>query len=242
MTPIVLVPGLLCTAEVFASQLPALWSIGPVTVANTLDGETLPEIAANILACAPRTFALAGISMGGYICLEIVRQAPERVFKLALLDTSARPDTPAQTAQRRALIARAQAGDASDFETLAGEAFGATLHPAHRGDPALRAIGRRMASAIGLAGFARQTQAVIARGDSRPHLAGIAVATLVLVGDSDPLTPPECSAEIAKAIPHALLVEVPQCGHASTLEQPERVTLALVDWLSGGARSGSGNA
>src|SRR4051794_28223718 len=102
MTPTVLVPGLLCSAEVFGPQIAALWPHGPVTVASTLEGDTIAAIAAAIVAAAPPRFALAGISMGGLICLEIMRQAPERVIKLALLDTSARPDTPEQTAQRRA--------------------------------------------------------------------------------------------------------------------------------------------
>src|ERR1700730_4786503 len=106
MTPIVLVPGMLCTTEIFASQIAALWPYGSVTVASTLEGETIAEMAAAILAAAPPRFALAGISMCGYIELEIMRQAPERVIKLALLDTEARADTPAQTAQRRALLAQ----------------------------------------------------------------------------------------------------------------------------------------
>ena len=111
MTPIVLVPGLLCSAEIFAAQAIALWPYGPVTIASTLEGGTMAEMAAAILAAAPPRFALAGISMGGYVCLEIMRQAPERVEKLALLDTSARPDTPDQTAVRRERLARAKAGE-----------------------------------------------------------------------------------------------------------------------------------
>src|ERR1700733_4137734 len=99
MQPIVLVPGLLCSAEVFVPQVAALWPFGPVTVASTLEGKTMSEIAAAILATAPPSFALAGISMGGYICFEILRQAPERILKLALLDTSARPDTAEQSKQ-----------------------------------------------------------------------------------------------------------------------------------------------
>ena len=99
MTPIVFVPGLLCSAEVFAPQVAAMWPYGPVTIASTLDCKTVPEMAAAILAAAPPRFALAGISMGGYICFEIMRQAPERVIKLALLNTSARPDTPTSIAR-----------------------------------------------------------------------------------------------------------------------------------------------
>jgi len=166
--------------------------------------------------------------MGGYICFEILRQAPDRVLKLALLDTSARPDRPEQTEQRRALVARARSGD---FEALIAEVLTAILHPAHRDDPALREINVRMGLSVGLEGMARQQAAVIARVDSRPGLAAISVPTLVLVGDSDPLTPPEQAEEMAAAIAHSRLVVVPECGHASTLEQPDAVSRALLEWI-----------
>lgn len=228
MTPIVLVPGLLCTSEVFSPQVAALWPYGPVTIASTLEGETIAGIATTILDSAPPRFALSGISMGGYICLEIMRQAPERVSRLALLNTSARPDTPDQTAQRRALIAQA---NHEDFEALLTQVYGAILHPAHQGDPVLRATNVRMGLTVGIDGMARQLEACIGRSDSRPSLLTITVPTLVLVGDSDPLMPPEHSREIAAAIPGAQLVVVENCGHASTLEQPEAVNRALLEWL-----------
>jgi pimeloyl-ACP methyl ester carboxylesterase len=230
MTPIVLVPGLLCTAEMFAPQIPMLWARGPVTVASTLEGETMAEIAAAILQSAPPQFALVGISMGGYICLEIMRQAPERVLKLALLDTSARADTPEQITQRRSLLAQGQRGD---FERFLGRVLTAILHPAHQKDTRLREINVRMGATVGLDGFMRQTEATIRRMDSRPTLADIRVPTLVLVGEQDALTPPDRSKEIASAIPDARLVVVPECGHASTLEQPEAVNRALLEWLDG---------
>ncbi len=170
MTPILLVPGLLCTAEVFHPQISALWPYGPVTVASTHEGDTIPEMAARILAASPLRFALAGISMGGYICLEIMRLAPQRVTKLALIDTSARPDTPEQSKGRRALVEKARTGD---FEALVTTVLAALLHPAHQHDLALRAIHVRMARTIGIEGLARQTEAVIARADSRPSLRAI---------------------------------------------------------------------
>ena len=230
MIPIVLVPGLLCTAELFAPQVAALWPYGPVTVAFTLEGRTMAEMAAAILEAAPPRFALAGISMGGYLSFEIMRQAPERVVKLALLDTSPLPDTPEQTAQRRALVAGALAGE---FAALLKPGLISMLHPAHREDPALRAVQMRMAVTVGVDGFARQTEAVIGRSDSRPGLATISVPTLVLVGDADPLTPPERAEEMVALIPRARLMVVPECGHASTLEQPEAVNHALVEWITG---------
>ena len=230
MAPIVLIPGLLCTAEVFAPQIAALWPYGPVTIASTLEGKTMAEMAASILATAPPRFALVGISMGGYISLEIMRQAPERVIKLALLNTSARPDTPAQIRQRRTLVAQARN---SDFKALLTLALRGVLHMAHRDDLALSEITVRMGLAVGVDGLARQVEAIVARIDSRPSLATISVPTLVLVGDRDILTPPDRSEELAAGIPNARLAVVPECGHASTLEQPEGVNRALIEWITG---------
>jgi pimeloyl-ACP methyl ester carboxylesterase len=236
MTPIVFVPGLLCTAEIFAPQLAALWPYGPVAVASTLEGDSIAAMAAAVLAAAPPRFALAGISMGGYVGFEILRQAPERVAGLALLSTSARPDRPEQSAQRRALVERARGGD---FRGVVAGLPDLLLHPDHRRDPALRETLVRMGLAVGVEAFARQQEAIIGRPDSRPGLAAVGVPTLVLVGQDDPLTPPDCAAEMAQAVPHARLVQVPHCGHASTLEQPAAVNLALAEWagaVDAGAR------
>jgi pimeloyl-ACP methyl ester carboxylesterase len=198
-------------------------------IASTLADKTMAEMAASILATAPPRFALIGISMGGYVSLEIMRQAPERVIKLALLSTSARPDSPAQIRQRRSLVALARA---RDFRTTLAQALGAILHLTHRGDPALSELTVRMGLVVGIDGLARQVEAIIGRIDSRPSLSAISVPTLVLVGEDDTLTPLERSEELAAGIPNARLVVVPQCGHASTLEQPEAVNLALIEWIS----------
>lgn len=229
MQPIVLIPGFLCTAEVFSPQIAALWPFGPVTVASTLQGKTIAEIAASILASAPPSFALAGFSMGGYICLEIIRQAPERVKKLALLNSSAYPDSPEQIEQRRGWVDKI---NKTNFEFLMASAIKAALHPAHREDKELAEINLRMARVVGLEGFEQQTEAVISRKDSRPILQNIAVPTLVLTSDTDLLMPLEHSREMAETIPGARLVVIEKCGHDSTLEQPEAVNQALVEWIT----------
>ncbi len=228
MTPILLVPGLICTADLFTPQLPDLWSYGPVTVASTLEGETIADMAAAILRDAPPRFALGGLSMGGYIALEILRQAPERVTKLALLDTSARPDTPEATERRRGQIARAADGE---YEAVMAGILPNLLHPDHRDDTALIERMARMGRVVGPDGFTRQQRAISGRIDSRPSLSAINVPTIVLVGDQDGVTPPETASEMADAIPGAHLVIAPDAGHISTLEQPEAVTSALVAWL-----------
>lgn len=230
MTPMLLVPGLLCSDEIFAPQLPALWPRGPLTIANTLAGETLAEIAAKILAHAPPTFALAGVSMGGYLAFEILRQAPERVSRLALICTSARPDTPEQAAARRKMVSQARAVGFERFCALGADAL---THPSRKGDPALNALSMRMGLVVGLEAFARQTEAVIGRPDSRPLLASIAVPTSIMVGDADPLTPMALSEEMAALIPGARLSIARDCGHVITHERPEMVNAALADLLDG---------
>jgi pimeloyl-ACP methyl ester carboxylesterase len=220
---------MLCTAEVFAPQIAALWSHGPVMVASTLEGETIGAMATTILAAAPPRFALAGISMGGHICLEMMRQAPGRVMRLALLNTAAHADTSEQVARRRALVTRARS---ENFETLMERIVRGLLHPAHQENAALLRVMVRMGLTVGVEGMARQTAAICARVDSLPALASIQVPTVVLAGDSDPLIPFEHTAQTAEAIPEARLVVVPQCGHGSTLEQPEVVNRVLCEWLA----------
>lgn len=231
MIPVVLVPGLLCSPEIWKPQLEALWPYGSVQVASTLGASTMTGIAARILESAPPRFQLAGISLGGYLCFEILRLAPERVERLALLDTSARPDSAGQSAGRRDMLAAA----AVDYVTTAVNGLTAVVAADRQHDPALRAINERMAHTVGLEGFTSQTEAAIARPDSRPTLADITVPTLVLVGEVDALTPPALSEEIAEGIPDSELVIVPRSGHASTLEEPDFVNDQLVRWFAGTA-------
>lgn len=227
--PIVCIPGLGCSPRLYADQLPHLWSVGPVMVAQHTAHDRIDALARAILAAAPARFALLGLSMGGYLSFEILRQAPERVAKLALLDTSARPDTPEQTDSRRMQIRLAATTPARD---LMDAMFPRLVHRSRHADVRLREIFRLMADEVGAAGYARQQTAIIGRPDSRPLLGAIRCPTLVLVGDGDELTPPAIAAEIAHGIAGAHLVTVPECGHASTLERPAQVTAALMEWLT----------
>lgn len=185
-------------------------------------------MARSILAAAPARFALIGLSMGGYLSFEIMRLAPERVAKLALLDTSARPESAAQSENRR--VQMALAGQGRLIEAV-DSSFPRQVHPSRRDDTTLRATFRLMAEETGAAAYIRQQTAIMGRADSRPGLGGIRCPTLVLVGDSDELTPPEAAREIAAGIAGSRFVEVPRCGHVSTLEQPAAVTRALIEWL-----------
>jgi pimeloyl-ACP methyl ester carboxylesterase len=226
--PILLIPGLLASPRLFEAQIPELWRFGPVTIADHTRDDSMTAIARRILVGAPPRFALAGLSMGGYVAFEILRQAPARIARLALLDTSARPDTPEQSAARSEQVVLAAAGR---LDEVVEAQFPRLVHTAQRGDTRLRAVVRQMAQEVGADAFARQQKATMNRADSRPRLEAIRVPTLVLVGDGDQLTPPERAGEMAQAIPDARLVTVPGSGHLSTLERPREVTQALIEWL-----------
>jgi len=224
----VLIPGLLCTPRLYAEQLPALWRCGPVMIADHTRDDAMAAIAARILGTAPARFALVGLSMGGYIAFEIMRQAPDRVAKLALLDTGARADTPEQSERRSRLIELAQKGRFVEIPDLLFPLF---VHRNHQADASLKHVVRVMAQETGVETFMRQQRAIMGRPDSRPGLAAIRCPTLVLVGEGDELTPPALALEIADGIAGAHLVVVPESGHLSTLEQSAAVSKALVEWL-----------
>jgi len=228
--PVVLVPGLNCSARLYAAQIPALWRFGPIMVAAHTRDDSMAAIARRVLEEAPRRFALAGLSMGGYVALEIIRQAAERVAKLALLDTNARDDSPEAQERRRANIALAESGR---FDEAIELVWPLLVHPDRHHDALLKQIHVAMCHDVGAEAYIRQQRAILTRADSRPFLSAIDCPTLVLVGEQDALTPPFLSEEIAAGIAGAKLVKVPHCGHLSTLEQPDVVNTALVEWMSG---------
>jgi len=226
--PVILVAGLNCSARLYAEQVPALWQCGPVTIADHRRDDSMAAMARRILANAPPRFALAGLSMGGYIAFEVMRQAADRVAKLALLDTGARAEVPERTEARRPLIALARRGRLAE---ITDDQFPLLVHRKRHGDQALKAIVRAMNEETGADAYIRQQEAIMSRPDSRPTLGMIDCPTLVLVGDDDQLTPPELAREMANGIRGAQLVIVPESGHLSTLEQPQAVTKALVEWM-----------
>jgi len=227
--PVLLVPGLMCSPRLFSDQIPALWRFGPIAVADHTRDDSMGAIARRILSMAPPSFVLVGLSMGGYIALELLRQAPDRILKLALLDTAAGPDTPEQSERRCALIELAEHGRYCQIPDLL---FPRLVHSSRQDNEALRQTLHLMAEETGYEAFVRQQRAIMTRTDSRPGLGTISCPTLVLVGDSDQVTPPDCADEIVASIPNAQLMVVRQCGHLSTLEQPDRVTRVLVEFLA----------
>jgi pimeloyl-ACP methyl ester carboxylesterase len=225
----VLVPGLLCSARLYAEQLPALWRLGSFSIADHRRDVDLPGIDRRLLAAAPPRFALVGLSMGGYIAFEVLRQAPERVQRLVLLDTTARGETPEQTRNRRVLIELAQNGD---FAQVPDRLFPLYVHRRRHSDAGLRELLRTMSEETGAEAFVRQETAILQRPDSRAGLSAIRCRTTVIVGDGDELTPPDRAQEIAAAVPNAQLEVIAACGHLSTVEQPKAVSAALEAWLS----------
>jgi pimeloyl-ACP methyl ester carboxylesterase len=226
--PILLVPGLVSSPRIFAPIVPALWRLGPVMIANHVRDDNIGAIARRILAEGPPRFALAGHSMGGYIAFEIMRQAPDRVAKLALINTQARADTPEATERRRGMMARARSGQ---YRAVLDELFPGFVHPSRRDDASLRQLVYDMGDDVGVNGFVRQQTAMIGRPDSRPALAWIKCPTLVLTGDEDNTIPNSLSKEMADGIHGAKLVILKNCGHLPQPEQPEAAAEALVEWL-----------
>ncbi|MBA2492786.1 MAG: alpha/beta fold hydrolase [Gammaproteobacteria bacterium] len=229
---VILIPGLLNTEDLWRDQVKALTGLGDISATSEhRKFDNMNAIAGVILKQAPARFALAGLSMGGYVAFEMLRQAPERVTKLALLDTSPRPDTPEKAAQRRETIRFAgEYGLKRVLETMRPN----LLHPKHANDPAIVTRLARMAARVGVDGFARQQTAIMNRADSRPLLPEIRCSTLVLCGREDALTPPEVAGEMVDKIPNSRLVIIEECGHLSAIEQPEQVTAAMRAWLKGG--------
>ena len=227
--PLLLLPGLLCDHALWECQTRHLADVASVEVANLAGHDSIAALAADALAAmAPPRFALAGLSMGGYVAMEILRRAPERVIKLALLDTTARPDTPDQLSRRRGLIQLARSGK---FRGVTPRLLPLLIHPDRQFETALTATVMTMAERVGQEAFIRHQTAIMGRPDSRPGLPAITCPTLVIGGREDALTPPPLLAEIAAAIPGARHVVIEDCGHLPPLERPHAASALLRQWL-----------
>jgi pimeloyl-ACP methyl ester carboxylesterase len=225
----VFIPGLLCTARLFGPQIAALENRAEIAVADHRRDASMEAIARRALSHAPDRFALLGLSMGGYIAFEIIRQAPQRVTRLALLDTNARADRPEQSADRRRLVELAKRDGTRRVQQLL---LARLIHPSRLEDAPLVETVLEMGEDTSVAAFERQQRAIIGRPDNRPLLAQIRCPTLIIVGAEDRMTPVKVAEEIQRGIAGSRLEVIPDCGHLSTLERPEAVNRALADWLS----------
>ncbi|MBL8256763.1 MAG: alpha/beta fold hydrolase [Pseudoxanthomonas mexicana] len=226
--PLLLLPGLLCDARLWRDPATALADVATVQQADLTRDDTVAGMAARVLASAPPVFALAALSMGGYVAFEILRQAPQRVARLALMDTTARLDPPKRRAVRRAGLAMAETGR---FAGVTRKLLPQLVHDS-RVDSAVGEEVMAMAQRVGLQAFLRQQRAIIERPDSEPLLPTIAVPTLLGVDEDDRMTLPEETRLMHERIPGARLHVFAQCGHLPPMEVPQETAAVLRDWLT----------
>ena len=225
--PLVLLPGLLCDHRLWAHAQATFETSREVLIPDLSLDTSIAAMAERVLQQAPPRFALAALSMGGYVAFEIMRRAPDRVARLALLDTMARPDDPARARVRRGLLELAGLGR---FKGVTPQLLPRLMHARSLDTPVAQVV-LDMADDIGREGFIRQQQAIIERADYQPVLASIQVPTLVLYGEQDEITPLAEAQLIHGQIAGARLEVIPECGHLPPLEHPQRTSELLGQWL-----------
>jgi len=227
--PLILVPGLLCDDALWRHQVESLADIADIRVAHQHTRyDSMAEIADAILNDAPTRFALAGLSMGGYIAMELIDRAPGRVERLALLDTRAGGDLPEQVSQRYEFIEQVKAGG---FEEVVDRLVSLFIHSERFSDEALIPQVKAMTHRVGPESFIRQQHALLSRRDHLANLSNISCPTTIICGRQDQLTPLELSIEMADNIPGSELVVIEDCGHLTTMERPGEVNDAMRKWL-----------
>jgi pimeloyl-ACP methyl ester carboxylesterase len=226
--PLLLIPGMMCDARLYGPQVAALSGRRALHLAPITAHDTIEDLAADILRHAPLRFALLGLSMGGIVAMEIAARAPERVQRLALLDTNPRAEAPEVRARREPQIAKAREGRLR--EVMRDE-----MKPNYLADGPRRQdildLCMEMALALGPEVFERQSRALASRPDQQETLARVAVPTLVLMGEHDILCPRDRHELMHALIPGSRLEIVPGAGHLPTLERPEATTAAIARWL-----------
>ncbi len=226
MQNLILVPGLGSDAAVWRRTMLQLDGKVNCFVADTLLDDNLHAMAQRVLESAPQTFALAGVSMGGMVALEIMRIAPSRVMCLALVDTRVRPDTLPQKLYRR--FTNLVVGT-FDYRRLAEYSTRSLVHASAA--PDVHAELMEMSLRVGATTYIRQNQAVIARADLRHGLRHITVPTAVVVGAEDRMTPVNMADEIHALIPGSTMRILDRCGHLPPIEQPDEMARILLDLL-----------
>ncbi len=224
---LLLLPGLLNDAELWRDQIGGLADVARCHVPDLTQGETLRELAERVLDAAEPTFALAGFSMGGYVAQEIARLAPERIERLALIDTAIRVDTPERAAQRRAVNAAASHDGA--FLGIADRLMASYVDASRLSDKALTGRIQAMTQRLGREVFLRQNS--LPREDGEAALRALRCPIVVICGEHDAITPPAGQRDMAAAIDCSHLVVIPNAGHMTPMETPGAVNGALRHWL-----------
>jgi pimeloyl-ACP methyl ester carboxylesterase len=226
---VVFLPGHLCTARLWAPQMAALSHEAQCSFHPLVGSDSVAGLAKHVLDHAPEKFSLAGLSMGGYVAFEMMRQAPHRVERLALLDTNAKADRPELLERRQADM---QLASDHGMTALTQQLYSRWMHPDHAANLELCNTLDLMATEVGVANQKTQQRAILHRPDSRRTLQGIACPTLVLCGRQDQVTPVADHEEIHALVRHSTLRVIEHCGHLSTIERPAEVSHALLEWLT----------
>ncbi|WIY53259.1 alpha/beta fold hydrolase [Devosia sp. YIM 151766] len=225
--PLLLLAGTACDARLFEPMVKLL-DVRPVQVVEMTSAETSAEMAGRILAEAPARFSLLGFSLGGIVALEMMAQAPERIARLALVNTTPRPDPKGNSRSRRATVAKARQ---EGMDSYVLDAWPELVTPANQNNAELKALIVDMARRAGDDVLASQAEIAIHRADSRPRLADIAVPTLVLAGEDERICPLDAHREIADAVPGARFFTISRAGHFAPLENPAAVARHVREWL-----------
>jgi pimeloyl-ACP methyl ester carboxylesterase len=212
--PLVLLPAMGCDGQLWARQVVDLSDITHPMLGDLTVDDTLEAMAKRVLAHAPPRFTVAGVSLGGYVALEIIRQASDRVQRVALFGTRASMQTRPRTVAEQGLLATAPHADPTLTPIISGPV-------------------QAMAERVGAAVFERQQRAILARPDISSAIAAVRVPTLVAVGERDRICLPADARELSDHIPGSQFHEIRNCGHLAPLERPGQVTQLLRDWLKG---------
>lgn len=227
--PLVLLPGMMCDARLFGPQIAELASETAVTVAPVTNGERIEEIASMLLDLLPKRFALAGAAMGGVVAMEILRRAPDRISRIALMDTHPLAETPVISANREPQIVKVRSGRFD--EVVRNEIPATALAPGPYRNEVLGLV-HEMAQTLGPEVFIRQSRAMQRRKDQQAALRRCKVPALVLCGAYDTINPVKRHEFMAELIPYAKLHVLEHSGHLPTLEQPDETTQALRQWMT----------
>ncbi len=227
---LLLIPGTLCDERLWSHQLKNLSHVANPSVFIPNQGNSIEHMAQLLLKDAPENFALAGLSLGGIVAMEVARQAPERVTRLAFLNSNPYGPRPDQLAQWDELINMVKKGQFEDI--VEHKLLPNLIHPSRQSDYPLTSTIRDMANKIGPTAYIQQLQAVSTRQDARESLKAINVPTLLLVGKEDKVCPPPLHEEMAASIKHSHLIILDNCAHLSSIEQPVATTGALYNWLT----------
>lgn len=225
---ILFIPGLLCDEALFTHQIEAFKNEYNIMVADVTGYNSIEKMAQSVLANAPKKFIICALSMGGYVAMEMMRRAPERIVRVILSNTQAATDSDETKRRRRGLISIAKIGN---FKGVTPKLLPMLIHSSRLDESHLTQTIMDMAERVGLEAFLNQQQAILGRVDSRPDLKKFNKPVFIVGGDEDQITPPEQAKEMAQMLPHSQIHIFEQCGHLAPLEFPHQFTHLMRSFL-----------